>query len=196
MRLVDRPRSGPLRVIGWTLETLYRAIFAISILGIVVVVLVVSWQVFSRYVTSSSTAWAPEAAQIAFVWAALLAIAIGVRQGKHMVVDAFSAVKTKTVDVVLNTFTTAVVVVISLVLAYYGLDSLSVSFRRTFPALGIATGWMHLALPVGFICCAIFATETWARRTFGSRSAAPSSVTDQLETLDEYAVPTNSEEGR
>lgn len=188
---MDQRKAGPLRVIEWVLEALYRTVLTMSILGVVVVVLVVSWQVFSRYVTESSVAWAPELAQVAFVWAALLAISVGVRQGKHLVVDAFLAVKSHVLNLVLNTITTTVVVSVSLLIAWYGYDSLSVSFTRTFPGLGIRTGWMHLAAPVGFICCAIFAVESWFKSTFGSDSRPDrQGYASMIETLDETSTST------
>lgn len=183
---MDQQKAGPLRAVEWGLEALYRTVLTVSVLGVVVVVLVVSWQVFSRYVTESSVAWAPELAQVSFVWAALLAISVGVRQGKHLVVDAFLAVKSHVLNLALNTITTAVVVSVSLVIAWYGYDSLSVSFSRTFPGLGIPTGWMHLAAPVGFLCCAIFAIESWFKSTFGSESRRDrQGYASMIETLDE-----------
>lgn len=169
VKLVDKSKSGPFRAVQWILDVLYAVVFAAAIVGIVVVVAVVSWQVFSRYVTSTSAAWAPELAQVAFVWAALLAIAVGVRQGKHMVVDAYSSVRSRVLNVALNTLTAAAIVAVSVTLVWFGYDSLSVSFRRTFPALGIATGWMHLAIPVGFGFCALFALEAWFKSLFNLR---------------------------
>lgn len=152
--------------------------------GLSAVVLVVSWQVFSRYITSASASWAPELAQLVFVWTALFAIAIGVRQRKHMVVDAFSAVKNRTVNAVLNTFSSAVVVAVSLTLAWFGYDSLAVSFRRDFPALGVSTGWMHLAVPIAFLACAIFAAEAWFRTVVLGEEKADE-VTELLEEAEE-----------
>jgi len=176
---------------------LYRTVLAISMIGIVVVVSVVSWQVFSRYVTATSAAWAPEVAQLAFVWSALLAIAVGVRQGKHMVVDAFTSVKGRTVNLVLNSVAAGVVVTVSLALAWYGYDSLSVSFRRSFPSLGIATGWMYLAIPVGFGCCAVFALEGWVRSTFRPKPVGEHEPGAEIrQVLDGLDVSTNDKDGR
>lgn len=167
---------------------LYRVVLGAATAGLVAVVAIVSWQVFSRYVTSTSAGWAPEAAQIAFVWAALLAVAVGVRQNKHLVVNAFSAVKNRRFSIVLNTFTTVVVMSVSGVLVYFGFDSLSVSFRRTFPALGVSTGWMYLALPVSFTCCALFALEGWVRQTFGADQAGEDALAGTFSTFDEAAA--------
>ncbi len=185
--------SGPVRVVNWVLDTLYKVMMATAVLGLVLVVSVVSWQVFSRYVTSSSASWAPEVAQLAFVWTALFAIAIGVRQRRHMVMDAFTSVKSRGVDIVLNTFAAAAIVAVSAILTWYGFDSLSVSFRRVFPALGIATGWMHLAVPVSFGACVIFAIEGWVRTVFGrSKNEGPVERAQEASGLDP-AVPRNGE---
>lgn len=124
-------------------------------------VVVVAWQVLARYVTSSSTAWAPELAQVTFVWLALCAIPIGIRHGRHMSIDAWFAVTNRRVEQVVTTVASLIVVVVSLVLAFYGYRILDVTFTRQFPGLGIAAGWMYLAVPVSFVLCAVFGIEAW-----------------------------------
>lgn len=171
--------SGPLRLVNGALEALFKATVAVAMLGLSVIVVVVSWQVFSRYVAGTSASWAPEVAQLAFVWTAIFAIAAGIREGRHMVVDAFSSVKSRGLHVILDTVAAIAVVGVSGVLAWYGYDSLSISFRRVFPALGIETGWMFLAVPVGFALCMVFGIENWARSVF-SRDGANTKSEVQL----------------
>ncbi|MFV0428711.1 MAG: TRAP transporter small permease [Arachnia sp.] len=132
-----------------------------AVVALVVVVVAVAWQVTARYVTQASTAWAPELAQIAFVWCSLLSIAIGVRHGRHMMIDVWGGIKNVWVQRAVTTFATAVVVAVSGTLAYFGYNMLAVAMRRTLPGLGVAAGWANLAVPVGFVLCVIFAIEVW-----------------------------------
>lgn len=163
---VDKAVPRPLQALGRIMNALYYLAMGLAIFGLLIIVGVVSWQVFSRYVASTGAPWAPELSQITFVWTALFAIAIGVRQGRHMSINAFAAVKSKMFNVIMDTISTGVVVWVSYILVTNAIDSLSISFNRVFPALGIAVGWMQLALPVGFTLCALFAVEVWARGVF------------------------------
>src|SRR5699024_5924373 len=74
-------------VVKKILDALEKVVMLAAVASLAVIVLTVVWQVIARYVTSQSTAWAPELAQTAFVWTALLAIPLGTRSGRHMLVD-------------------------------------------------------------------------------------------------------------
>lgn len=155
------------------LDALERLLEGVCVLAMALIVGAVSWQVLARYVTQASTAWAPEMAQIAFVWLALLAIPVGVRRSRHMMIDVWFAVRNPLVGKVISTIAMLVVVCVSLVLAYFGYKVLEVTMRRTLPGLDIAAGWMNLAVPVGFALCAIFAVEAWWDEMRGVRLADP-----------------------
>lgn len=143
------------------LDWLERIVELVAVLALAVVVVAVSWQVIARYVTEASTAWAPELAQIAFVWCALLAIPIGVRRSKHLMIDVWFAVKNTWIQVAVSTAAAAIVVGVSATLAYFGYDMLGIAMSRKLPGLGIAAGWANLAVPVGFGLCVVFGLEAW-----------------------------------
>jgi TRAP-type transport system small permease protein len=60
-------------------------VVVIACMGVMVVV--VSAQVFMRYVLNSSIDWADEASRLAFVWTIFLAIPLGIREGAHVGID-------------------------------------------------------------------------------------------------------------
>lgn len=55
-----------------------------------IMVLLVSAQVFCRYVLSESIDWADEMSRLAFVWAVFLAIPHGLKQGVHVGIDVLT----------------------------------------------------------------------------------------------------------
>ena len=55
-----------------------------------VMVLLVSSQVFSRYLLSESIDWADEGSRLAFVWAIFLAIPHGLKYGVHVGIDVLA----------------------------------------------------------------------------------------------------------
>lgn len=152
------------------LDGLEKVVMLAAVIALSVIVLTVVWQVIARYVTSESTAWAPELAQTAFVWAVLLAIPLGTRSGRHMLVDIWST-RSETVQKVAFTFASIIVLIICATLVVYGVEMLGTSSQRSLPSLGISSGWQMLAVPVGFGVSFIFQLEVLVRRF-----AAPATV--------------------
>jgi TRAP-type C4-dicarboxylate transport system permease small subunit len=149
--LVDRILGGLDRILQ---------ILCVILLG--AVVLAVSAQVLSRYVTSSSTPWTVELASYSFVWLSMIAIALGVRRGRHMVLDIWEYVPYKRwLMRILETITAAIIVTVLAALVWYGFEALPPSFRRNSPGLGISFGWVALAVPVGAAFSLLFAIEAW-----------------------------------
>ena len=117
------------KVVKKALDALENVVMAAAVLALGVIVLTVVWQVLARYVTSQSTAWAPELAQTAFVWAALLAIPLGTRSGRHMLVDIWRG-RSETVQKVMFTLASVAVMLICLTLVVYGIEMLHTSSQR------------------------------------------------------------------
>lgn len=145
------------------MNVLEHLVVGAAMIALLVVVVTVVWQVIARYVTSTSTAWAPELAQTAFVWTALLAIPIGVRRGRHMLVNIWSG-RGEKLQKVFFTFASVAVMVICVALVVFGIDMLQTSFRRSLPSLGISAGWQMLAVPISFALSFIFQAEVLVRR--------------------------------
>jgi TRAP-type C4-dicarboxylate transport system permease small subunit len=152
-RLIDRIMNG-----------LDRVTQVLCVIALALVVVAVSWQVLARYVTRASSSWTVDLAQISFVWLTMFAIALGVRQGRHMVLDIWDFFPRKRVlGVVVTTIASVLVLVTIVALIWFGFEALPSAMRRKMPGLHIPTGWMSLAVPVGCILAAVFAVEAWFR---------------------------------
>ncbi|WP_107852819.1 TRAP transporter small permease [Oceanimonas marisflavi] len=68
-----------------------KASMALIQVTMAVMVLLVSSQVFSRYLLSESIDWADEGSRLAFVWAIFLAIPHGLKQGVHVGIDVLTS---------------------------------------------------------------------------------------------------------
>ena len=71
------------------LDAFDRAAGVTIIVAMVVMVSVVSAQVFLRYALNSSLGWADEVSRLTFVWSIFLAIPLGVRAGAHIGIEIF-----------------------------------------------------------------------------------------------------------
>ena len=150
-------------VVKKILDALEKVVMLAAVASLAVIVLTVVWQVIARYVTSQSTAWAPELAQTAFVWTALLAIQLGTRSGRHMLVDIWRG-RPETLQKVMFTVASVAVMLICLALVVYGISMFGTSSQRTLPSLGISSGWQMVAVPIGFGLSFIFQLEVLVRR--------------------------------
>ena len=114
--------------------------------------------------TSTSTPWTVELASISFVWLSMFAIALGVRRGRHMVLDIWEYIPGgRWLTVLIDTVAGLIVAGVLLALVWFGFEALAPAFRRTMPGLGISYGFLALAVPVGSIFSLIFAIEAWWR---------------------------------
>lgn len=74
------------RMVGWVDSVTYGAI----VLAMGLMTVIVSSQVFMRYVMSSSIDSADELSRLCFIWAIFLAIPHGVKHGVHVGIDLFT----------------------------------------------------------------------------------------------------------
>ena len=149
----------------------------LQILGILLlgsVAISVTLQVFSRYITQASIPWTAELASYSFVWLSMIAIALGIRRGRHMVLDVWEYLpERRWLAVTIETVAAAVVAVVLMLLAWYGSQGLGAAFNRSLPGLGIAYGWVTLAVPVGSVVALIFAVEAWWKRIHAKQGEDP-----------------------
>lgn len=150
-RFVERALSALDSIVQW---------LCVVCLGAILVS--VTWQVVSRYVTRDSASWTTEVASLAFVWLAMLAIALGVRQGRHMVLDIWEYLpQHRWLRVTVTTVASALVLFTLAVLVFYGFEALPSALRRNMPGVNLPFGLISLAVPVGCAISALFAVEAW-----------------------------------
>ena len=177
--------QGSRRVAGLTTFNSYveRAVVVLTVALLVAFCVIVGWEVFSRYVLSSSRLWAEEAARLAFVWSLFLGASIGFRHGEHLTVDVVrlspGSMPDRVHEWALNILTLAFVAMY----AYLGWRMARTGFTRSMLVLPlpIAAGW--LAIPVMGALSASFTLERLlvgvksGGRTFEIREAPPADLT-------------------
>lgn len=152
----------------WISGGLHWLDLILQILGVLLLAVVacsVTLQVFSRYIIQASIPWTAELATYSFVWLSMIAIALGVRRGRHMVLDVWEYLPYRRwLAVTIETVAAVVVVLVLVLLIWYGSAGLGAAFNRSLPGLGISYGWVTIAVPVGSGLALIFALEAWWKR--------------------------------
>lgn len=130
---------------------------------IMVLTVIVSYQVFSRYVDFVPPyLWTEEAARFCFIWTVLLGAAIAVREGTHFTIDVLpqgmSAWLQRTVEVTVL----SLIAVIALVMIFGGLRFTEIGWDRISTTSGIRLAWVFAAIPVSGVSILLFVVEQLA----------------------------------
>lgn len=113
------------------------------------VTLVMTAQVFYRYVLNDSLLWSEEVSVWLMVWMVFLAAPVLMLRGQHVTVTAFLTRLPAAARPWMVMFAKVLTMLFLIFLAYYGWKSFGGSFHRVSPVTGLSSKWPKLAMPVG-----------------------------------------------
>jgi len=132
------------------LKAISRLVEWITCSLLVVLVLIISWQVFARYVMGKPPSWSEEIAIILVVWFGLLGAGLGVRDKSHLAVEFFVRGMKGGTKMFFYRLSYALIVAFSVLMIAAG--SRLVRFvnlnQEINPATGIPVGFTYLAIPL------------------------------------------------
>ena len=119
-------------------ESLANIVAKVASLGLVIMTIVITWQVFGRYVLNASPVWSESVALITMLYFVLLAAAVGVYEEFHLgfrfVVSKLPA-RFKTVVYVLGQ---SLVLIFGATMAWNGMRLIEYTQSHIMPTLGIS----------------------------------------------------------
>lgn len=130
-----------------------KAMEIFCVLLLVVMVVVVSAQVFLRWV-HLSLYWSEEFSQYAMVWCAFVSGALCVRKGEMVGLEVASMALPPKAARILSVIVLFLQVVVLLALAIYGFQMSVTVWGNKTPILKWSMGLMYSAIPVGFVLMA------------------------------------------
>ena len=122
---------------------------AICVTLFAVLVLLVTWQVFTRLVLSNPSIWSEELARYVFIWLSLIGISIATGEKADVAIDYFvqkaplAAQRVLEIVAYLATLTFAL-----LVMVWGGYLNAAQNMHQLNPVLPISAGVLYLAVPV------------------------------------------------
>ena len=123
----------------------------------------VTYQVFERYVLHYTPPWSEELAVYSMVWFGMIGIAIGVRTKAHMSLHFFADRMPLKVQRFIEYLKHVLILIYVSVLAYEGMGMVELTMPQTSPAMGIRVGLVYLALPTCAVLIGIFTLENIIR---------------------------------
>jgi TRAP-type C4-dicarboxylate transport system permease small subunit len=170
-------------------------------------VLNVLWQVFTRYVMSSPSAYTDELSRYLLIWVGLLGASYAAGKRMHLAIDLLPQRLTGRAHEALALLIQALIAVFALVVMVFGglrLVSLTLMLEQTSAALQVPLGYVYLALPASGLLIVFYAGLLMldhlhalrGGRTELAESATTSAAAFAAEVNDATAAPDGSASSR
>lgn len=133
----------------------------------VVMVVIVAWAVFGRFVLNDTPAWAEQVAMLLLGWVILGAAAAGVRENTHMGFDIVRSSLPAGLAGPLALCSDAVVTGFGACMVWFGAELAAGVWDATLPTTGLPGGVEYLPMVLGGALITLFGAERIACRLRG-----------------------------
>lgn len=138
-------------------KALINVLSAICVVLFIVITIIGTYQVFSRYALNRPSAWSEELLTYGFAWMTFIAIALVFGKRDHMklsfVIEKFSGQKRKNIEIINEII---VLIFSTLVFIYGGLTICKLTILQITPALQLKMGLIYSIIPITGILIDIF----------------------------------------
>ena len=119
-----------------------------------VMAVVLTLQIFMRYVVNMPLIWSEELARYLFVWATFIGAGYGVRNKIHISMELFYRLLPRKLKLAVNLLTNTLAILVFAYLIPYGIDTVKTQWYIESSAMQIPMSWVFAAVPIGcFIVC-------------------------------------------
>lgn len=139
------------------LDKISNGLIRASAFGLIIMVIVISWQVFGRFILDSSPSWSEQVALILMIWYILFAAAAGVREGFHIRITVLEDMSSPSLARKIGIAIHIIVAIFGLIMFIFGAQLVWLVQIHVIPALGISRSFAYLPLPVAGFLMTIFA---------------------------------------
>jgi tripartite ATP-independent transporter DctM subunit len=126
----------------------WRLLEVLAGLLIGAITVLVTFQVFARYVLNDTPPWSEELCRYLFVWVSFLGACVAMRRAAHLGVDSLVVRLPAGVREVLRHAVTALVAVFVGLLVWQGAALVPAMAGQRSPSMGISLQWVFVAIPV------------------------------------------------
>ena len=160
------PAHRWVRTAAWIEEAALAAVFIIMVLS-------VSWAVFSRYVLASPVAWADLIGRLCFTWVTFLGAAVAVKHGANIRIDFVLELLPARMRLVTEVAGRVLVLMLLFGLVLRGMSFVRATWPQKVPPLDFSYGYFALAVPVS---ASLMIIHMLAGMTVLTRGRAPEQV--------------------
>ena len=140
-------------------------------LVVVALTVIVTLQVFNRFVLKTPLAWSEDLAMLLFQWVVFLGAALGVKRVRHFGIELVVRKFPERVRHRVELLTPAVMAIVALVMIVQGWILLTFNRTRTFPTMDLTYTWAFLPIPLAGVLILIYLVQLEIRRWRGDPPA-------------------------
>lgn len=129
--------------------------FGLSLLS--AMILIVTWQVFSRYVRNTTPYWSEEVTLILMVWVALIGIAIGFRERLHIAIEVVVRRFPESVQRWIQRTINVLILLFGLYFLVQGWQFTRIAHLSTLPATSLPSSVMYVIMPISGVMIVAYA---------------------------------------
>lgn len=133
----------------------------------VALTVIVSLQVFNRFVLKTPLAWSEDLAMLLFQWVVFLGAALGVKRVRHFGIELVVRKFPPRVRHWVELATPAVMAVVALVMLIHGWILVGFNRTRTFPTMDLTYTWAFLPIPLAGVLILVYLVQLEIRRWRG-----------------------------
>lgn len=153
-------RKGlPLRI----LDALTRLAQGFCTVLLMVMTVIISWQIFGRFVLNDTPRWSEQLAGTMMVYLAIIGGAIAVREGRHIALIWFQEQLPVSVQAVLRVLIDCLLLMFGLLMALYGARMVELVEAWTIPTLGLSRSINYWPFPIAGLLIAAYSLEALVR---------------------------------
>jgi TRAP-type C4-dicarboxylate transport system permease small subunit len=160
-------RTSRERRVDGALDLLRRAAAITGGVALAVIVAVMGWQVFGRYVLNSTPTWAEQLSILLIAYITFLLAAVGVAERTHLSVDFLLDNVPRPVRTVLEIVRDLLILGFGAAIAVQAWGLTQFNWRRNIPLLDVPEGLRSLPAAIGGTLMALFALVLVWRRVRG-----------------------------
>lgn len=133
---------------------------------LVVALIVLSYQVFLRFVMNSGNSWSEELARYLFIWSVYTSASFAIISNAHIRIDAVLKLYPKAIRRFIPILADTIFLIYSLVITYYSADYCMdlVASGQVSMGLHVTMGYMYAAIPVGHLMMSVRLVQLIYRR--------------------------------
>jgi TRAP-type C4-dicarboxylate transport system permease small subunit len=150
-------------------KILDRSLEFLTAFTMAVLVVDVTWQVFTRFIMKDPSSWTEELATFLLIWVGLLGSSVALHRHAHLGIDFFvnKLPERKWLITRIVVFScTAIFSITVLVIGGLRLVTVTLATNQVSPALGIKMGYVYLALPISGFFLTMYSLEFLIDRIF------------------------------
>ena len=152
------PRRAP-RALTRFNATLARYGAYFSVTGLLVIVAIVGFQVFGRYVLNSSPTWTENLALVLILYVTLIGAAVGVRDAGHIGMDSILVLVPEKIRNQIELVIHVLVAIFGVAMAYNGWILGASVAPYKLPNLNLSEGVRYVPLVISGVMVVLFSTE-------------------------------------